>query len=487
MTSVISNKDKLFIKSGGFIFLLLLSITATAQTPACNCRINLDTLIAKTERNYAGFPAKATAQNSNTYQVLKKKVQTKASGITQPKQCFYVLKEYVNFFYDRHFNLTYYNENDFDIEIIPVAETAFRKQFNTQNRHALEGIWQNQDSSVTVGISKQANGTFKAIVLSSKNEKLQQGLVYMTITPGKRSYTVKYYNSFSSTDYPIQLKGNLLQGWSEELFGKIFPEGMTQAELQERNTWRNYNNGLHFYKLSAQTAVLKIPTFANNDEKIAQLIQQHDSVIRSTKNLIVDLTGNSGGSTGWVSMLGYFMTKPIVQQNGFVRVSPQNIKAKLADIEPFVVNPVPDEYKKYFPDATLNAYKKAFAELPVTNLPFYPVPGVVFPLDSITVYPEKIALVVDELCGSSTEYFFFLSKESGKTTRWGVPTVGMMDYQGAGSEALPYADFRVSIPIVKSSWTDKKPIDKTGFTPDVLLNKIKPEHRIRYIQKQMEK
>jgi hypothetical protein len=469
-----------------FAFFVLFN-AANAQPNQCRCLENLDSVIAKTERNYAGYPAKVNARNKNEYQQLKATLSFKAAKIFQPKPCFYILKAYVRFFYDRHFQLSYYNELDFDSEKIAISETAFIKQFNNKKRHELEGIWINQDSSLKIGIMHLPGQLFKAIVLDTKNPRIQKGQVYMTITPGKRGLVVKYYNSFSATDFPIRQKGNLLQGWSDDLFGKIFPKQMNAEEQRQLATWRNRNGGLDFYKLSPNTAVLKIPSFANNDDKIAALVQQHDAVIRSTPNLIVDLTGNGGGSTGWVSFLGYFMTSPIVQKNGYLRVSPENVQLKLADIEPYVTNPIPTDYQKYFPDSVLAVYKKAFSELPVSKDLFYPVPGVVFPLDSVTNYPKKIALVVDNLCGSSTEYFFYLSKSSAKTTTYGVNTFGMMDYEGASPTTLPYALFQLSIPIVKSSWTDSSPIDKTGFSPDVNLGHIKPENWIAYIRQKLEK
>jgi hypothetical protein len=448
---------------------------------------NLDTLIAKTEVNYAGFPDKVNAQNIDEYRLLKKDLKTKAAQLTEAKPCFFVLSEFVKFFYDSHFSLTYTNEKDFDVEIIAITKDAFREQLHAKTTHELEGIWTDQDSSLVIGIKKYLNNTFKAIVLETKDSKIPLGLVYMTITPGKRGLGVKYYNSFSSTDYPLKLKGNLLQGWSDKLFGRVFPNQLTDLEKRELSTWRNYNRGLDFYRLSPKTALLKIPTFGNNDDKIAQFVARNDSIIRSSENLIVDLTGNSGGSTGWVSLLGYFMTKPIVQQNGFLRVSPENVKAKLKDIEPYVIYPIPLEYEKYFPETTVNLYKKAYQELPTTKQQFYSIPSVAFPLDSITGNPKKIALVVDNLCGSSTEYFFYLTKQSAKTTTYGVNTFGMMDYEGASSNRLPYANFRVSIPIVKSSWTDSNPIDRTGFTPDVILDKTKPESWIKDMQKRLER
>jgi hypothetical protein len=114
-------------------------------------------LIAKTEINYAGFPNKVNAQNTNEYLILKKDLQTKAAKLTEAKPCFFVLSEFVKFFYDSHFSLTYSNENDFDVEIIEISKDAFRKQLNAKTKHQLEGIWTDQDSSLLIGIKKYAN------------------------------------------------------------------------------------------------------------------------------------------------------------------------------------------------------------------------------------------------------------------------------------------------------------------------------------------
>jgi hypothetical protein len=96
--------------------------------------------------------------------------------------------------------------------------------------------------------------------------------------------------------------------------------------------------------------------------------------------------------------------------------------------------------------------------------------------------------MVDNFCGSSTEYFFSLSKQSKKTTTYGINTIGMMDYEGMSSPTrLPYDKYILTIPIVKSSWTDKQPIDQTGFKPEKLLNTIKQKDWVEYIRKDLER
>ncbi len=454
------------------IFLLSFSVLSMfSQETHCNCLENLNKTIQKTEENYAGYPAKVNAATTKEYNTLVQSLKQKASKETNPKNCYYLITDYVTFFKDKHFILSYNAAKDFDSIVVPYSEKYWEKGYSNKTLTPVEGIWTNPDSSIKIGIQKTKSGLYQGVKIESKIDNFPQGFVYFTLIPKGKQYIVKEYNAFLSTSSPAKQTGNLLQLWNRAIWGKMYPQKMTQAERIELATWKNNNNGLAFRKINSQVAYLKIPTFYNNDNNIQRLVTSSDSAIRNTKYLIVDLTGNGGGNTGWIFFLPYFMTNPIIQVPTYLRVTPDNVKLKLADLEPFVKNPISDEYKKYFPDNVLNAYKKAYEELPTTTEKFYPIPSVTFPLDSITKFPEKIALVVDNFCGSSTEYFFYLSKQSKKTTTYGVNTTGMMDYEGMStSTPLPYHNFILTIPIVKSGWTDKKPIDQTGFKPDVIIN-----------------
>lgn len=475
-----------------FVYILtvlsLLSTQLFSQDNQCQCLENLNKLVAKTEENYAGFPVKVNESNILGYRELITTLKKKALNESDPKTCFYLLKEYIKYFKDKHFILVYSNANDYDIEMIDFSDQYLKNAHAKKQLSDVEGIWINADTSLKVAIQKYQANIFKAIVIESRDSKIPVGLVYFTLAPSKNGFIAKEYNSFISTDIPAKQKGNLLQIWNHAIFGKIYPNELSKAEKEELDTWKNNNNGIDFQKLSPKTAYLKIPTFQSNDDRIQQLVTQNDSVIRSCDNLIVDLTGNGGGGTGWVSFLPYFMTNPIIQYDTYLRVTPENIKAKLADLEPFVINPIPEDYKKYFPDQVLARYKKAYHELPTTKESFYPIPGVSFPLDSILLKPKKIALIVDDLCGSSTEYFFYISKQSKKTTTYGINTIGMMDYEGMSTPTvLPYEKYILTIPIAKSSWTDKKPIDETGFQPEIVLDKIEQRKWVEFVKNDLER
>jgi hypothetical protein len=216
-------------------------------------------------------------------------------------------------------------------------------------------------------------------------------------------------------------------------------------------------------------------------------VAANDKAIRSSKYLIIDLRGNGGGNSGWSYLLPYVMTNPITQDSPLLRVSPDNVRIKRSELEYFVKNPLPPDVKKYYPDEYVSKLKKIYEELPSSKNTFYEIPGLIIPVDSVLGSPSKVALITDELCGSSTEYFFYLMKQSKKVTRYGRNTVGMMDYEGPTSRtALPCKTLILMMPVSKSSWADKNPIDKKGFSPDIKLN-IPENQLIEFVSKDLKR
>ncbi|WP_290791639.1 S41 family peptidase [Flavihumibacter sp. UBA7668] len=458
-----------FIKILLVVVISVVGFFSYGQSSDCDCRANLDTLIVKTEENYAGYPAKVNPGTERNYQKLITDLRSKALAEVNPKKCYYLLSSYVRFFKDKHFIVAFMANKDIDSVVVPVKEENVKSYLNKKKRDRLEGIWLSADSSSRIAIIKNKAGEYQGIRLASSTDQFPVGFVYFTIRQNGEKIHVKTYDRFMSTDVPVKLYGNLLQFWNGAIYGRVFPENQHTKEREELTQWRQ-NNGLFYSELAPDVAYLKIASFGNNEQQIAELVQANDKSIRQHPFLIIDLRGNSGGSTGWVSLLPYLMTNPIDQPSSYVHTSPDNVKMKLSELAIFATNPIPAEYSKYFPEEIVAQYKKAYQELPTTKLSFYPLPSVRFPLDSVLVQPRKVALVVDDRCGSSAEYFFYLAKQSKKTISYGSNTVGMMDYEGMSIPTkMPFDRFIVTIPGVKSNWTDNAPIDQTGFQPDIVL------------------
>ncbi|WP_186774213.1 S41 family peptidase [Chitinophaga pinensis] len=472
------------MKKGISIFIVSCFIiyNISAQSISCNCLSNLDSVISHTSTNYAGFPVKTSGSKATGYNNMVSSLHKRATGITDPVKCFAVIKDYVSWFKDRHFDFSYALDST-QWHISTFNEDHFRKTL-PKKHHPLEGIWRNPDSTLQIAIRQTAQGNYEGIVINSQDKKIPSGLVYCTITKTTRGYAYRKYN-YMTMDYPAQQQGGLLRLWNTELWGKVYPEEMNAAEKTELSTWKNYNFGLSFKQADPQTAYLKLPTF-NRDNLVQKLISDNDSIIRQSKYLIVDLRSNGGGNTGWAYLLPYLMTQPIDQGNNYLRLSPQNTQRALAEIKPLVENPIPDELKKYYTRSLVQQYQHIYKEMPLAITPFYPIPSITIPLDIVIHYPTQIALIFDDLCGSSTEYFFQLSKQSNKIKRYGTATLGMMDYVGMHQPTpLPFSGYYLVIPDTKSSWTDTAPIDATGLQPEKDLSKIPQDEWVDFIRRDL--
>ncbi|TCD00519.1 S41 family peptidase [Pedobacter psychroterrae] len=461
--------------------LLFCSKTVIAQQ-TCDCIANLDTTIKKTELNYVGYPDLIKKKLMPKYQKLVKKLRTEAAKQTDPQKCFPLLNAYVGFFNDKHFDIEYSITDTNRFVYSPIREDAFKNDFSAKKRDSIEGIWVNPDTTLRLAIQKISPMRYQAVILESKDTKLKPGLVYYTFTKNKNGFIFDRYD-WMTPDFPVRQHGGLLFVWNFEVWGKVYPSALTAHERSEFLTWRNYNYGLDFKKLDEDNVVLSIGSF-NRDDKIKQIIQKNDSLIRSAKHLIVDLRGNGGGNSGWIHLLPYFYTQPIVQGDTYLRLTPQNINANLPGIKSMYEKPNPDpKWARSNTPEVLARFKKAYEEIPLSKAQFYAMPSTSIYADSILKKPEKVALIFDDLGGSSTEYFFYISMQSSKTRRYGERTLGMMDYMGVSQQTtLPFADYYLLIPDRKATWTDKDPKNVSGFVPEHDLRHLPRHQWIEYIK-----
>jgi len=442
----------------------------------CNCIENLDTTIKKTELNYVGYPDMIARKLLPAYKNMVAKLRMNAAKQSDPQKCFQILKEYVIFFNDKHFDIEYSVSDTSTFKYNALTEEAFISTFAHKKRDSIEGIWINPDSSMKIAVYKVDPATYQAVILERSDAKLKPGLVYYTFKKDKNGFTFDRYD-WMTPDFPVRVRDGLLYVWNFELWGRVYPAKMTKEERNTLSTWGNYNFGLDCRKLDSDHVLLTIGSF-NRDDKIKEIIQKNDSLIRATKNLIVDLRGNGGGNSGWSYLLPYFYTQPITQGKSYLRISAENIKSNLPGIKSMYENtPQDPRWKQSYTPEILAEYRNAYEKIPKSNSQFYALPALTLYSDSILKTPEKIALVFDDLGGSSTEYFFYISKQSSKVKRYGERTIGMMDYMGVSEQTiLPFKDYYLQIPDRKATWTDTMPTNKTGFIPEYDLRHL-PRHR----------
>jgi C-terminal processing protease CtpA/Prc len=92
-------------------------------------------------------------------------------------------------------------------------------------------------------------------------------------------------------------------------------------------------------------------------------------------------------------------------------------------------------------------------------------------VDSISRYPQRVAFLIDQQSGSSSEFFVFEGKQTKKVTLFGTNTAGVMDYGNAHSMPLSCGQYQLGIARGRNGWIDRfgYRIDNVGFAPDVRI------------------
>ncbi len=240
--------------------------------------------------------------------------------------------------------------------------------------------------------------------------------------------------------------------------------------------------------LSDETFLITIPSFALKYKPgLDALTKEHDAEIKGRPNLIIDLRGNGGGSDpAFSSLLPYLYTQPFMEVGEDLLVTKENTDAWEALIKPI------SEDEERTPAGRLRAMmwipreeKETRAWIADRVKKMRAAPEGTFicsEADSFDTLPEvfslpsRVAILMDGQCGSTTENFLLLARQSKKATLFGQPSAGVLDYANVRFFTLPSGNCFLAIPTTRSRRLPKQPIDNIGIAPDVRIrNLISPQ------------
>lgn len=448
--------------------LLLLGVPglAAAQTPSdsCSCARNLGVVIEKTEANYAGFDDKTSGPNQARYQSLVRDLRAHAPG-TSGAACFDLIARYVRFFRDKH--LQFYDSNPAHQppkQTLALTEAEARARVKTAPKSSPLGIYQNPDGKMRFAVLPDAAGRpgrYRVAVLASQNPDVPAGrLIRDLVAYRPDGFLVEDRNASMRSILPNRMKlvGNLLHDGSFDTWTREFPHPATEAERQEAQAWLTGDRGMLFRELAPDVGYLKLPNMTVPDERVQALLEKHRNFLDKAPYLIVDIRNDGGGNSPWGYLVPLLYTGPIHEPPQLFRASPDNLAQEQATLA-YRTGPDSTQFARYLDQLRQNPGK------------LVPQPMYQFPEMPVLANPKRVAILVNEFCGSSAEYFIqFARRHSKKVTVFGTHTLGMMDYGDLrGGTPLPCPDFQLILPMARSSWTATRPIDGTGLAPDVQL------------------
>jgi C-terminal processing protease CtpA/Prc len=109
-------------------------------------------------------------------------------------------------------------------------------------------------------------------------------------------------------------------------------------------------------------------------------------------------------------------------------------------------------------------------------------------LKDVYPYPENIAIIINDGCGSTTEQFLLAARQSKKVKFYGTTTKGVLDFSNMKSVNSPCQHYRLNFCVTKSLRIPENAIDGKGIEPDYYLDKnIDPSHWVEFVKNELNK
>lgn len=358
----------------------------------------------------------------------------------QPQaECILYLQHYVRLLRDNHSYIEIMPPAQQDVnEDDPEALAAFRKSetFRSTERmqldtaqvlprlralpmDSLEGIWSDRSGTYTLAFIRRSapHHDLAGVVISSKSRCWEPGQVKLTLKPlGDDRYECRMRTRVHAVVCSIV---TLRSG------------RMTTFGLRKQELWKDAaqtERPFAFQRIDSGTVMLLIPSF--DGALLAQLdsfYRAHDAEIRSSKDLIIDVRGNGGGSEAcWIGLLPYFYTAPIELDRTELMVAPGNIQryrerlaVMRADSANFGAQAIASmrEMIRRMEEAPMGTFIPQFDQVPAPIV-----------LDTVLARPVRVWILQDRRCASATESLLYYAGKSTKVTTVGNRSGGYVGF-----------------------------------------------------------
>lgn len=221
--------------------------------------------------------------------------------------------------------------------------------------------------------------------------------------------------------------------------------------------------------IAHNTILLRYNDFMDYD--LSQtLLSRYEQEIIESKNLIIDVRNNSGGSDSvFLGLLDYIFPENYILEEEYgnlTNVTERNYNNRMEMFNEYLIQYPNDEMaKKYVNELTKNK-NKGFVSLDLGSDAFV-IKGM--------KEEKKVVVLTDRYCGSSGESFVIFASYSPWVTTIGRPTYGVIDYSNVAEQNFEDG-FSLYYPTsVYEGVSYGKGYDNVGVKPDIYIPWT-PEH-----------
>ncbi len=453
--------------------LLFLSCPLVAQESNlkfCDCTKYFSYVQTKVQTNYVAYADKLY-EKEKRFASFTKKITNQVRTENRTSGCLFRINTWLHWFDDAHLRVNLSDQSAQNIRSIfsatntvDFSEKSFKEYIiHNKNRDSLEGIWQNTSGDFVLGIKKE-QGNFTGFIIKFDSILWLPGQVIMNMYKKKNTYMVDWFDwdHYSIIKYTPIISRNTLQIGGLQLH-KIFPD-----YPQRNGSNRAKSSRIEFKSLTNETCLLTLKTFDISYKKIIDsIITKNVDILTSTRNLIIDLRGNTGGLTpSFEKVIPFLYTNPFLIEGSSILATTQNIQLYSRLSSESEKNMTPERRKSWERRIQhMKAYEGSMT--PTTN-------DTLIYLDTVYQFPQRVAILTDEYTASSAEFFILRAKQSTKVKTFGQPTMGAVDYVDMVIDRdVPDKLFSLNYPITKTSRRVKDPKAPIHIPPDIFLKQPK--------------
>ncbi len=454
-----------------------LSITKYIYSQECSCADTFKWLKETIEKNDAGFQYAIDKKGKAEYKKHSDNYAEKVKSIKAKTDCAETLSEWLRFFRHEHlwFKVNGEQENSFkqlDNETIKKQfknwasysfdEEEFETFISRIKKLEIQGIW--ISGSYKIGV-KKVNDEYIGFIIEADGVYWKKSQIKFKIKDNNGKLSAIYFlKDHSAREIEsVNLVGNNFLQIGQFTFKREAPIFPSEESID-----------LHFKllktkipiikKLTDNTIILRIPSFSYSEKKlIDSTINSNRDLILNTKNLIIDLRNNGGGSDeSFEQLLPIIYTNPIRTVGVELLSTPLN-NQRMIDI---INTPsFSEETRQWAKNALekLNKHMGEFVNVDSSRL-------TIEAYDTIYPYPKNVGIIINEGNGSTTEQFLLAAKQSKKVKLFGKTTMGILDISNMYSIDSPCNEYKLGYSLSRSMRIPDFTIDDKGVQPDYYID-----------------
>lgn len=459
----------------------LIFINKAQGETQCDCHAEFIWIKNTFEKNDAGVEYILKEKGQQAYDLHTEEIMKMAKAAKNKSECISLIYKWFKFFRKGHLGIVDLKKEPEPAQVIDLDENKIRNHERlTLNERELNHLIDNESTPSPIGIWESApykvgivptDSGYSGIVLDAPGTPWNKGQVKFKLYKNGENYraTIWMRNFSARENVTVEFIGNNIIHINGMAYFVHKSKSFKDTPLVKSYINYIYSTGPYFEQISDRTTYVRIPSFdMSNKRSIDSVLRvNHEKIIQSP-NLIIDLRNNGGGSDdAYSSLIPYLYTNPI-RTVGLELLSTELNNSALLELSKDTL------YDK----RSRKEFKDTYDKLNLNLGSFVRVKEDIVSIDSmdrIFPFPQKVAVLINEYCGSTTEQFLLEAKQSAKVKLYGKTTFGSLDISNMHHANSPSGEFQLWYCRSKSFRIPEMAIDNVGLQPDHYLDPTIPQ------------